>query len=64
MLTDTSSIGRNVIVTLKPPNLIELRLKGMRQRLYVTVESVYWAAMKREVENKAKKKARKKRKKR
>ena len=36
---------RPVIVGLKPPNLIELRLKGTRRRYYLTAEAAWNIAL-------------------
>lgn len=54
---------REVLVILRPPNVIGFRAKGCRKEYQLTAESCYWLAMKAEhTYNKKMKKKMKKRK--
>lgn len=53
--------GRAIVISVEHPNLIGVRLKGTRTKLYVTAEAVFWLAVKQKLAaDKADKKKRKK----
>ena len=42
---------REVVVTLRPPNVIAFKLAGLRTEHTLTVESCYWQAVKASAES-------------
>jgi hypothetical protein len=53
--------GRPLVVTLHPRH-IEIRPKGLRSRYTVSYDACMWVAIKREIENRKREKAARKRK--
>jgi len=54
---------REVIVILRPPNVIGFRAKGCKKEYQLTAEACYWMAMKAEHMYKKKKKTKKRKRK-
>lgn len=53
-----SGKSRPVIVSIEPPNLVGLRLKGTRRTYWLTAESIYMQALKADLRYKQLEKAR------
>ena len=52
---------RPVIVSIEPPNLVGLRLKGMKRTYYLTAESIFMQALKASLVSEKKEKGKNKR---
>ncbi len=55
--TAASLQGRPIVVSIEPPSLIGLRLKGTRKTEYLPAEAAYWIAVKLRVADEKRQKA-------